>query len=379
MCKKPPRTLFYSLLIFWLSSTPLVHASGFSNVSLYSHAHSLNYSEASAVYQMYRDTWQDAPKANGKYAFSRNRFILGAQVEFKKNLFSIEYIERNDLLVSFSPETAKIFYYQAQDRKLPNDQQFDINLSAQQFAANGLSFGFETAPWHNFRLLTQLSLLNGKTLQEGNINGAVSQSLDANNKKTYQGQGQISYQYSADKILKHNLNQPYGRGFAVDFKLNWQYQAWSANLIVEDAFQYMQWYRLGQKDGGISTENTSTDDSGFIKYKAMFSGSITDEYDYKQQSLSRYSRLELSHSWTNWEVNSGAWHYHQQTFPFIVARHLWQHNQIGLGYEFNSDKVTLDYSYFKNDSKLSLVLGSNSWSPKLAHALEVQFVGQYQF
>lgn len=379
MCKKNLRTMLFFLVTFGLNSSVYAQASSFSNAFLYSHAHSLNYSEASAVYQMYRDAWQDFPQTKGQYAFSRNRFVLGADFEFNNTRFTIEYIERNDLLVSFTPDTAKIFYYQAQNRKLPNDQLFDINLSAQQLAANGVRFAFVTTPWHNLSLESRVSLLNGKRFQEGDITGSIIQSLDENNKRTYQGQANIDYQYSTDKILKHRLNNPYGYGAAVDFKLNWQYQAWKLDLEVEDALQYMRWHKLGQKEGELSTQNSSTDESGFIKYDAMFSGYIINEYDYTPKRLARYSRAEISHSWSQWQLTSGIWHYYNRTFPFVSSHYQWHKSQIGLGFELNSNKVTLDYQHQRQNSTFSLVFGSNGWNPKLAHALEIQLGGRYQF
>lgn len=379
------RTLFLSFFFTLINSAllaPVSLASERSAFSIYSHASSLNYSEASAVYQMYKDQWQDFPKADGTHAFSRNRFIVGTQFEFQhksfSHIFSLDYIERNDLLVRFNPDTAKIFYYQAQDRKLPDNQLFNIQLNAQQFAANGVRLGYQTPQWNNFTLGGRVSLLQGKDFQEGSISGAVSQKTNAQGKNEYEGQGQIDYHYQQDKILKHNLGNPNGQGITLDLKLNWHYQAWKANLVIEDALQYMRWYQLGHKDGGISTQNVSTDSTGTIRYQAMFSGNL-GIYDYTPKNLPRYSRVEASHFWTKWQLTSGVWHYYQQTFPYIAGRYLWQHNQLGLGYELSSEKITFNYSHVGKDSTLSLTLGSNTWNPKLAHALEVQFVGQYQF
>lgn len=389
MCSTINRTINHTLLLsfifffvnlFVLIQAPL--ASEQSAISVYSHASSLNYSEASAVYQMYKDQWQDFPKANGSRAFSRNRLVLGTQLEIQNqssnHVFSMEYIERNDLLVSFTPDTAKIFYYQAQDRNLPDNQLFNVHLSVQQLAANGVRFGYQTPKWNNLRLVSQLSLLHGKEFQEGHINGQIFQQTNSQGKKEYQGQGQIDYHYQQDRILKHQLNQPSGQGLTLDFKLNWQYQDWNANLVIEDALQYMRWNQLGHKNGGIGTKNMSTDDSGFVRYKAMFSGYL-GEYNYSPQSLPRYSRAEIAHSWQQWQLSSGAWHYHNQAFPFLAGRYLWQQQQLGLNYELNSQKLTLDYRYHRKKSTFSLAFGSNSWNPKLAHALEVQLGGYYQF
>src|SRR5690554_1381921 len=84
--------------------------------------HSLSYSEASAVYQMMKDRWKDAPSSGGKIAFTRNRFNSGLRVGW----ISLAYHQRKDLALEFSPDTALLTYYKK--RKLPVPEGRHYNL-----------------------------------------------------------------------------------------------------------------------------------------------------------------------------------------------------------------------------------------------------------
>lgn len=331
---------------------------------IYTQASHLSYSEASAVYQMYRAHWHDYPSSKGNQAFTRNRFILGA----KKDWFSIDYVRRNDVVVHFSPDSAKIFYYQGQDKPLPNGQQFDVYFNAQQLSAEAARFGLHSPKWLGMEAGIYINYLWGNKFQEGEINGNVSQ----DSKHDYNALGQIDYRYSRDLILHHELPGPTGQGYALDMYLRWQYQNWRAKLLIEDIKQRMHWSNTGHIQGEIKTKNQSYNEAGFAHYDALFSG-YRGVDSYTAKALPSYYQAELSYQWQAFSPSVKVWSYNKKTFPQIGSGYQHSSHYYQFLYECNSEKVTFSYQWQAPKWQLGMLFGSSDINPKYAHALEAQF------
>lgn len=362
------------LIRFFLSglviTSPALHA---QDLSLHFSANSLTYSEASAIYQMLNNRWEDAPLQEGRKAFTRNRLLIGV----KERWLSLEYLERNDWLFEFTPDTAWLLYQQENDLPLPDGQYYDVDLRVKHLAARGARFGFHLPSWKNWQLTTYISLLEGKSLQEGRLNGQVTQI----NGKNYEGHGQLDYRYHEDLLLEHPIERPEGQGLALDFELNWHYQNLRARLLIEDAWMQMQWQNAGFTHGALDTQTIQQNESHFIRYRPLFRGRRGTD-DFHQNRLPVMVRLDTDYTIQNWRLQLGGFFYQDMLFPRTSIR--WSPTDslqaFSLGYEFNSNKLLLGYQLqAPGGSHLALTLGSDDARLKFAHALELDLSATYYF
>ena len=360
-----------SLLAICLLVAPIAQASKTSLDEVWLTVSSQNYSEASAIYQMVENTWKDQPPATGRTAFSRNRFAMG----MRERWVSLEYIERNDWVFVFSPDTAQLLYLEGSDQPIPSDQEYQLDLQVQHLAARGVRVGFHLPEWQNIQLITYFSVLQGRHFQEGRLQGNILQP----NPRDYQGQAQLDYYYSEDLLLEHQIDRPSGHGGAVDIELHWQAGAWQASLIAEDLWMRMTWDDAGRTQGQLNTNNTQYNDSGFVRYNPVFNGSRGID-EFRQQGMPAMTRGSLSWNGTEQQLRAGAWHYHDKLFPFFTLnQQLTEHGKLIAGYEFNSDKITLGYHHQQQHGHIAIQLGADDTNLRYARALELTLQADYRF
>lgn len=331
---------------------------------------SVSYSEASAIYQIYNESWKDQPQIHGRKAFSRNRLSLG----IRKHGISLAYIERHDWLSDFSPDTARLLYLEGSDQPIPAGDEYDFNLRIKQLSARGLRIGFHLPEWKNINLITYFSMLHGRRFQEGHLQGDVLQPSPSN----YRGKASINYYYSQDLLLEHQLDSPTGHGNALDIELHWQHGPLQASLIAEDLWMKMTWDDAGRTIGQLDTDTVAYNANGFVRYNALFSGMRgIDEYHQNMPAMT-YGEFIWNHDQLRF-IN-GVWYYYNKMFPFIgLGHHISKTSYMSTSYEFNSGKVTLEYRYQQQNSDLSLRLGSDNTDFSYAKALELNISTGYRF
>lgn len=344
-------------------------AQGQESFSVYTQLHSLNYSEASAVYQMAKEKWRDFPKSDGKHAFSRNRLVLGMQ----EGALSLEFIRRFDYQFSFSPDAAKLFYYMGGRREIPLGQEFQAKLKINHLDAYGVRFGIKSQRWHGLQAKAWLSALRGVGLQQGEINGTFSQT----GKGEYQAFAPLDYHYSRDLLLEHDANglgSPKGLGGALDLALDWQGENSAVQLLVEDAYSYMHWKDAGVLQGVVDLSFAETDG----KRETAFKQGMRGREAVTQEHLPAFVQLSSHYQWQAWQARAGVIYYDDLLFPRLGGGYQWQsqylRHQLITEYEFNSEKLRLSYQASKlsslPSSNIQFTLGSNDRRLTRAHALE---------
>ena len=195
----------------------------------------------------------------------------------------------------------------------------------------------------------------------------------------YQAQAQLDYYYSEDLLLEHQIDRPSGRGGAVDIELHWQAERWQASLVAEDLWMQMKWDDAGRSQGRLNTNNTEYNDSGFVRYKALFSGTRGID-EFRQQRLPVMTRGSLSWNGERQQLTVGAWHYYDELFPFFTLnQQLTEHGKLSAGYEFNSDKITLGYHHQRQHGHIAIQLGADDTNLRYARALELTIRMGYRF
>gem|GEM_PF-4176135 len=342
---------------------------------IYSSASSLSYSEASAVYQMYNNDWNDYPRTAGTQAFSRNHAALG----LKYKNYSIEYRVRTDLSTRFSPDSAKLLYYYNHEKKVPDGQVFDIDLTARMETSEGARFSFTLPTFLNITVTPYFSVLKARELQQGSIQGTFSQPSN----KDYVGQGEIHYYSSKDKIFKlpnhlysdQSLPNPSGYVYSLDINLKWDYQNFHTDLWLEDAWYNSRWEIANQRDGEIDV-NTQLEG---LHTQASLKGTAS-RIRYNPGSMPMFSRLHSYYQWQHWQFGMGAWHYYGNTFAQAsLAYQFNQHHRLGFTIEDKSHKATVSYQQQYQHSQLSFTLGSDRLNLRQAHALELGLTAALSF
>lgn len=363
----------YFVIIFLLHASAS-YAQATKKFSIISSASSLSYSEASAVYQMYKNRWDSSPQDDGKYAFTRNRLSLG--VKYQK--LSVEYIKRIDFNANFSPDSAKVLYHINYEKQIPNNKVFDINLNARFESSEGLKLSFDLVDTASFTITPSVSILKNTDLQMGNLEGKFSQSSS----KDYLGVGEIDYYNNKDKIFglpndlffDEPLPGPEGETYTLDLKIAWSYNNFYTQLIFEDLCYTSHWRNLNRRSGVINV-NTQLED---LHTEASLKGKAS-RVDFKPSRLPVYSQFEGYYQLNNWQFGLGAWHYYNNTFyqPFINYQ-LGQHF-FGLSTESLSGKVLGQYEWENSNYRLAFKLGSERLNLRQAHALEFGFSSSIYF
>lgn len=350
-------------------------ASSLPQVSL--NLHSLSYSEASPVYQMYKNKWRDAPKSDGNYAFNRTRLTLSADYQY----LSFGYLERLDLNTKFSPDAAKLIYLMAGKHQLPINQTYQAKLKLNLMQAKGLFLSARTPKWLGFQLGAKFSFLTGKQLQYGDINGNFTQTAD----KEFKVTTPLNYHYSKDLILEHDKNgllPSLSSGSALDLNLSWQGEKLAINFLVEDAYMQMNWARAGYLNGEVDLSFEEGKSHNF----AAFSG-VRGHRPLKQ-TFSTYYLLTADYQLNpNWSLLAQASHYYNFTFASLGGGYKWQSSKLNhylsSQLEVPTKKVTFHYQVdnlipYKNNT-LGITLGSNTLNPKNAHHLELGLTNTWQW
>lgn len=361
----PARGFLILLRMFVLNILALLFAAPASsnNLKFYAEASSFAYSEASAVYQIYKNRWQDQPDPNGHIALQRNRLRIGVREDW----LSLEFIDRQDWYFQFSPDTARFIRLQQLKQPIPADQQYNLLLKVNHLAAQGARFGFHTPEWQGISLSGYFSLLAGKAIQQGSINGSVQQASHGQ----LQASGTIEYRYHQDQLLEHAIPAPYGQGAAVDLQLRWQHPRAYAEVTLEDLWMQMDWQNAPFTRGTLQTNNTSHTDEGFIIHNPAFSGR-RGANNLQQNTLPVWMEAKAGLKHQQWLAGGGMRRYAALSFPSI---HLGWHNSeqrhhYTLHYETTNHLLSLHYQWQTPGTHLQGWFGSDNTNLRFAKTLE---------
>ncbi|SFC05762.1 hypothetical protein SAMN05660443_1362 [Marinospirillum celere] len=328
------------------------------------------YSDTAALYQLASD-WKEKPSSQGRYAFRRDRFYLGAN----RAGFSLGYLYRNDWYFKFSPATAYLVYLYNNNLPVPEDEVFGVDLEVQQLAAEGLQLAYQFELGASWLLQTNLQLLQGRAFQKGELEGQWGAQEGAD----YQGWAELNYRYSKDRLLEHQASQPGGQGASVGLELHWQGDPFYLNLKVEDAWMIFKWYDAPYTRGELNTDRISITDGGYIRYDPLLRSGVRGTENWVQQPLAVSGHFLAGYQGVGWGAELLASRYWGLTFPEVrLSRQVESFGQVSAGYEARSKRWLLGYKQQKKDWSLDLSLGSDDFSYQEARSLLWRFSASYQ-
>lgn len=251
------------------------------------------------------NAWQGSFKS-GDYAFADGRLRTGVVL----NGWEVAVEKRWHYDLRFSPDTAKLYYNI--ENKLPDDQQYQLNLNAKILHAEGVSFA-KKFNFQQFSFKPIITFYRSDFYQFGQLSGRASG--DIANKENIAVEVDLeNYHFSEDKVLEYDEQGGQGQGVSIGFTAQYQTEQWAFTVDSQDFYNRWQFEEAAYTYGGVCvnlaghsgscSEGTQGGRSGIETYQDRLSSSWTTEVTYKPYALSvntfihgRYQRLGVQKDW----------------------------------------------------------------------------------
>lgn len=281
------------------ASAGLAATGGVAEPYVFSKAETFSYSEASPV-TAYIDFLVGPAPLDGDTAFSRNSIELG--VGYKDLELSI--IHRNDYNIRFTPDAAQFAYRNKNRIQIPLNQEYDVDVWANQYQMSGLKVGYQLPLATNFNLVMAYAHLYGTEAVsgymgkgrngEGGVIKMVERDVLGKTKRVIDGTLHADYFYTDDPLFEREVRAPVGQGYAVDLGFNWQI---TENLllegIVQDIASEMRWDNMPFTVAKATSEIVIVGEDGFLEADPNFEGqegfgSFTQKFTERRLLSARY-------------------------------------------------------------------------------------------
>ncbi len=237
----------------------------------------------------------------GSYALTRNYFESG----FTWDGWVLSAFLRSDYNLSFHPETLDFAFREKNlDWKSPLDQDYVVDVKANQYQASGLKFGREFAVSDTVQMYVAGSYLNANDMVSGYLGkaedgsgGVVSRTrLTFNNVTRLDLGGNLhaDYYFTDDPLFRGDVYEPTGDGYSIDFGLSWRVnKELSLELMLDDAIGEIHWHDLSHTvvDATSNTDRLEEDEDGILRVAPNYEGRTTKD-SYKQ-ALTTRSRFNV--------------------------------------------------------------------------------------
>ncbi len=351
--------LLCCLLIILLNSS--AYAEGFST---YLSINSFSHSEPTALKSII-DDW-DEKIYPGDLAFSVSRAEIG--VEWKK--WQLGYIYRYDYYFEFNADTALLKHHVENKIEFTPGKQMDIYLSANTLIADGLSLRHQEN-LGNVTISVTASYLRGKRFMSGKLAGEAELLTD----KDYDMSFDVDYYYSKDKLFGRKVESPDGRGYAIDFNMDWKFDdKWNFNINITDLIARMYWYNAPRTIATANTDTKEYDEDGYVVFRPVASGLETNN-DFVQTIP---SKLFFSTKYML-EKNSIVFEYHDyelKKFYSVGASHnISTNKELKILYNLTAEAIKLSY----HTKIFRIMLTTDDIELNRARTFGLQFYINYPF
>jgi hypothetical protein len=138
------------------------------------------------------------------------------------------------------------------------------------------------------------SCLKGLKLTEGQFNGSAVATAE----NDYDVAADVNYYYSEDVLFERNVNAPNGRGYSLDFDLDWSFLSdYYLQLKVRDLIGKIYWTDAPNTTAVASNDIKEYDENGYVIYNPVLSGYET--YRDFTQELTPQINLQLGYRLTS--------------------------------------------------------------------------------
>lgn len=246
---------------------------------------SITYSEPVSIDAMLNE-W-DSPYKGGDKAFAYYK----AEIGIERNTWHLGVLNRLDYFMTFSEQTAQLYYYTKNHLPLEAGKSYALNIDVLHEYSRGLRFGFERQLLQNVNAGIAVSYLEGLKLTDGTINGNAMVTAD----NDYDFQFDVDYAYSRDTLFEREVSAPHGKGYSVDMELDWQVsEKFASHLTVLDMLGQIVWDNAPYTTATASSATKTYDADGYVRYQPLATG-LESNKNFKQR-LPRKIFADISYS-----------------------------------------------------------------------------------
>lgn len=245
---------------------------------------SRNYSEPVSVREAF-DLLEADDFEGGENAFTHNEIEAGVQWRD----LSISAVYRQDWFLRFSEDLAELVFRQVNDRPIPEDRLFDLEVGADHIEGSGVRVAWQWDPTEQLTITPRVTLLRTLRTIEGSGVGSV-RVLDGR----YTGSAEIDHRYTEDELLGRNVRGEDGWGATLDLSVEYRpTDELFLSVALEDALSRIEWDDLPRTRARVESGSARLDADGNLIVQPLLSGIET--FDDHAQELPR--RVEAQASW----------------------------------------------------------------------------------
>jgi hypothetical protein len=245
---------------------------------------SFNYAEPTSIRSFLNEF--DGDFDGGTQAFAHEWLELGA----RSDSWELSLLTRYDYDMSFSEDTAELYYLVTNELPLEPGREFRVDLSARHYKTNGLRLGYRFQPDESLGITLGVAYLQGLELTDGDIVGearAVAQN-------DYDFNLHADYYYSDDPLFDRVAEEPSGWGYSIDLAADWQpLSRLGLHLQVRDLLGAIFWRRAPHTIADADSDNKAFDEEGYVIFNPTLSG--LEEYRDFRQSLHAFGAVDADY------------------------------------------------------------------------------------
>ena len=348
------------LFIFFLTSLLTTQAYSREAISIlsdeqhqiYSAIESSSYSEAMPIKQLINDLEGPSIK-DGEFAYTHNQFELG----HRWGAFELALFWRYDYFLTFSPDTAWLFYLDNNKKSVNPLHNYNVRLNANHIESKGAAIGYSFHLLPELAIKTRINYFNSGSMTLGSLRGDIITSAD-----DYAGTLALDYSYKRDSIFKRPEESISGQGLGIDIDIFWQLTN-KVSLYVQgrDVFSYIKWRDVTYTKATAITDRVSYDEHGSIHVIPNVSG--FHGYREQIQRLPNRYLFDINYHLENWQLALQWYRYDKFNFPRIKLGSREKVINWHLGYDFKTSGVELGVDH----SNISFKVKSERLSWSKAH------------
>lgn len=202
--------------------------------------------------------------------------------------FSLGYVLREHYDLRFTPDTADLYWRNANRADLPVNRVYDLNLYADHFKAQGVRVAFLDGV--EFNHFGSLHYRMGVSYWQADdlINGTLVGQARAIADNDYVYQADLAYHYSEDRLFERQVAEPDGQGYSIDLALAWQAGRHRLTLDIKDLWGEIVWEQAPYTLGTLNSNNRTYDANGYVRINPTLSGYEGISEEYTQKLLRRW-------------------------------------------------------------------------------------------
>ncbi|PID46559.1 MAG: hypothetical protein CSB47_03305 [Proteobacteria bacterium] len=199
----------------------------------------------------------------------------------KKGDWSYGALLREEYQLNFSTDTADLYYNTANNKDLPLNQDYQLDLDAYRFRGRGIRISKHVITNNKFEFRLGSSLFYASHLLSGGLSGFAN--ANSINKYTYNFG--VDYQYDEDVLTgRKGTTPPDGIGLAIDTEVKWKpTEKLQVNANIKDLVGAIYWKNAPYTKAVANSNTVTIDGNGFTHVNPVLTGIEGYRSSYTQQ------------------------------------------------------------------------------------------------